>query len=97
MEDVAALEEKIEELEGHIEILTNKTNSDEEELIRLRKERNDLFVERDELTKTNQDLSNALETARNEAQETAYRLNVVTNGIASLAQHTAFVGGQNNV
>ena len=88
--DVAALEEKIEELKQELEEL-------KQELEMTKQERNDLFVERDELKRTNQDLSNALETARSEAQETAYRLNVVTNGIASLAQHTAYVGGQNNV
>lgn len=83
MEDVTELENKIEELKQELEMT--------------KQERNDIFVERDELKRTNQDLSNALETARGEAQETAYRLNVVTNGIASLAQHTAYVGGQNNV
>ena len=91
------LESKIEVLEGEIEILTNKTNSDEEELIRLRKERNDLFVERDELTKTNQELGAALEQANMKVQETAYRLKVVSNGIATLAQSTAFVGGVEDV
>lgn len=83
MEDVTELENKIEELSQELELA--------------KEERNDLFVERDELKRANQDLSNALETARNEAQETAYRLSVVSNGIASLAQHTAYVGGQNNV
>lgn len=84
------LEALRKELNGKIEELTIEIGD-------LKVERNDLFVERDELTKTNQELGAALDQANRKAQETAYRLKVVSNGIATLAQSTAFVGGVEDV
>lgn len=84
------LNKKIETLSEENEGLVISNNA-------LQKERNDLFVEVDELKQQNSNLSSALQNAENKANDAAYRLSVVQGGITSLAQSAAYVGGSSNV
>lgn len=84
------LNKKIETLSEENEGLVISNNA-------LQKERNDLFVEVDELKQQNSNLSSALQNAENKANDAAYRLSVLQGGITSLAQSAAYVGGSSNV
>lgn len=84
------LNKKIETLSEENEGLVISNNA-------LKKERNDLFVEVDELKQQNSNLSSALQNTENKANDATYRLSVLQGGITSLAQSAAYVGGSSNV